>query len=374
VVHLLEKMQGGGAEQYIYLLSTAERRLGALSEIITVWPGGPVEARALAEGIVVRSLFPKQVGKVYSPIVLFRLLNLLRQAQPDVVNIHGAGITPYGILSAKLARVPVTMVSRYCVIEHFSKAHWLVDRISIRWVSGLMCNAQVIRDEYCQALPRLRSASWVMKNPVNPVFCEITVNGEGGIISSQKTSTSLSPLFTVIGRLVPQKGHEYFLQAARLMLDIMPNARFLIVGEGPLETKLKRLTAELALDDAVEFLPYQMDLRTIYARSYAVVLPSLYEGVPVVLNESMSMGVPVIATNVSGIPEHVVDGQNGLLVPARDAQSLGLAMLKLAKKPELRSSLSLGACKYSIEKGSPDDIGVITLSIYKELLTRQRSA
>jgi glycosyltransferase involved in cell wall biosynthesis len=147
--------------------------------------------------------------------------------------------------------------------------------------------------------------------------------------------------FVYVGRLSHQKGLPVALEALREV----PEARLVLVGDGPEREHLQRLATTLGLDGRVEFAgarPRDQVLRTV-AGATALVLPSAWENLPHAAVEALSVGTPVVATAVGGVPEVVHDGENGLLVPAGDSTSLAAAMRALLNDEQLLGRLARAA-------------------------------
>ncbi|MGB3613508.1 MAG: glycosyltransferase [Elainellaceae cyanobacterium] len=140
-----------------------------------------------------------------------------------------------------------------------------------------------------------------------------------------------------IARLVEKKGIEYSIRALKPVVEQFPNLLYSVVGDGPLMPQLAQLVQELQLGDNVQLLGWQKqdDVVKLLELSHVMVAPSVIssdgdmEGIPVVLMEAMAMGLPVVSTWHSGIPELVVDGVSGSLVPERDVESLSQSILNL---------------------------------------------
>jgi glycosyltransferase involved in cell wall biosynthesis len=131
--------------------------------------------------------------------------------------------------------------------------------------------------------------------------------------------------------LSPEKGVEFFVEATNEIAKVMPNARFWIVGDGPLRGELERRAG-----DAVHFLGARDDVPELLHAMDVFVMPSLEEAFGIAVVEAMACGLPVVATNVGGLPEVVADKNTGLLVPPRDAGALASAVVKLANDESLR--------------------------------------
>ncbi len=149
-----------------------------------------------------------------------------------------------------------------------------------------------------------------------------------------------APVFGIVGRLTPWKGQHIFLRAAALVKAQMPDAKFQIVGatlfgEENYERELRELCAQLGLDEAVEWLGFRRDIPDVVAQMDALVHAST-TGEPFgqVLIEGMAAARPVIATNGGGVPEIVLDGETGILVPMGEIEPLAHAMLELARDPQ----------------------------------------
>jgi glycosyltransferase involved in cell wall biosynthesis len=159
------------------------------------------------------------------------------------------------------------------------------------------------------------------------------------------------PTFVCVASLRPYKGHAVLLDACRLLRDRGVRVRTLLVGDGELRRRLEARIAREGLAGMVKLLgarPHE-EIPALLAGATAMVLPSVrardgqMEGIPVALMEAMAAGVPVVATRLSGIPELVVDGETGLLVPERDPAALADGMERLAGDPALGARLAAAA-------------------------------
>ena len=149
--------------------------------------------------------------------------------------------------------------------------------------------------------------------------------------------------FISVARLVEKKGIEYAIRAIKLAREQCKNMTYRVIGDGPLRPKLEQLIKALNLQDSVELLGWmnQDEVVAELGRSHIFLAPSVtcgngdQEGIPVAIMEAMAMGMPVISTHHSGIPELVDDGTSGFLVPERDPEALAVKLVQLAKHPDL---------------------------------------
>lgn len=164
-------------------------------------------------------------------------------------------------------------------------------------------------------------------------------------------SERVMPMILAVGRLVEKKGLPYLLDACALLRERGVSFHCRIVGGGPLKDALRTQIATLGLEDTVMLLGSrtQEQLLEIYRTATVVTLPCVVlengdrDGIPNVLVEAMGMGIPVVSTNVSGIPELIVSGENGLLVPPQDATALADALARLLANEDLRRRLGEAA-------------------------------
>ncbi len=159
------------------------------------------------------------------------------------------------------------------------------------------------------------------------------------------------PLVLAVGRLAPQKGFGILLQAASSWRDIDPEPVLVVVGQGPLEAELKSQAAALQLD--ARFPGHRDDVPALLAAAAVFVLPSLWEGQPLILQEALRAGVPVVATRVGGIPE--LTGQDAILVPAGDPDQLADAVRAVLTDPALATRMRQAAVDRARALPTPQD-------------------
>ncbi len=143
-----------------------------------------------------------------------------------------------------------------------------------------------------------------------------------------------------VANLRREKDYPNLLRAARLALARHPGLVLLAVGQGPLEDEVRALHRNSGLGERVRLLGYRTDVPDLLAASDVFVLASAYEGLPVSIMEAMAAGLPVVATAVGGVPEAVVDGETGVLVPPRDADRLSHALVSLARDEPTRHRMA----------------------------------
>jgi glycosyltransferase involved in cell wall biosynthesis len=179
------------------------------------------------------------------------------------------------------------------------------------------------------------------------------------------------PYFLTVARLAPRKGLEDLVCCAEYVAERLPQVRFFIAGTGPLEGSLRLEISRRGLDEQVILLGHITDRARLvkwYQGAAAYIHPAHYEGLATVLLEAMACGRPVIATAVSGALDVVQHGRNGLLVPSRDPEGLGLTAMQLLGNPDFATALGLAARQTIEQRYSWDIVGQNYLAQYEALL------
>ncbi len=166
--------------------------------------------------------------------------------------------------------------------------------------------------------------------------------------SPRQTTSGGQIRFVSIARLIEKKGIEYGIRAVAKILKIYENIQYTIIGEGPLEASLKKVIGELGVSDNIELAGgmSQHEIIRLLDKAHILLAPSVtsrngdQEGIPVVLMEAMAMGMPVISTRHSGIPELIQDGLSGFLVPEQDVDALYEKLKYLVEHPEIWADMA----------------------------------
>lgn len=173
-----------------------------------------------------------------------------------------------------------------------------------------------------------------------------------------------------VGRIAHRKGVADLVEAAA-EVTASHDVDFKFVGKGPLEDEMHAKAADLGVDDRTQFLGHvdRERLLGLFAGATAFVLPSHYEGLPTTMLEAMAAGAPVVATDVSGVPDVIDDGENGLLVPPREPARLAAGVTRLLDDSNLRERLSTAGRRTIVEGYTWESIGAEFEALYRELLS-----
>jgi glycosyltransferase involved in cell wall biosynthesis len=268
------------------------------------------------------------------PLLLWRLGRFLRAQRPDIVHTHLIHGDLYGTLAARLAGVPLVVSTR-----HNDNAF---RRSSLfRQLHGSFSKRQdhiiTISEHLKRFTVEIEGVDPGKITPIHYGLAPRPANSDALTAKAVRTELGIpgdALLVGIVARLTEQKGHVYLFAAWQQVARVLPDAHLLVVGDGPLCDALQTLVKDKNLTECVTFAGYRSDVLRIMAALDVMVLPSLWEGFGLVLLEAMSAGKPIVASRVSAIPEIVVDGETGLLVPPGDSHSLVQALLRVLRDPE----------------------------------------
>lgn len=266
-----------------------------------------------------------------NPFALFKLSRWLRAARPDIVHTHMYASNLTGTLAARLAGVPVIISHIHSTHEWRTGGRVIMERFAHRFRSGYITVSEAVREAFLEKTKlACRDRMRVFYN-----VCKFTEAAPAGRTEERaaalRAELGLAPDERVAGtvtRLVPVKGLDVLLRAARRVVDAAPRTRFVIVGGGREREALTRQAAELGLGERVIFTGERLNVADYYALFDLFVLSSRTEGFSNVILEAMHFGVPVVATAVGGNPEIVREGETGLLAPPENPEALAGAILR----------------------------------------------
>jgi glycosyltransferase involved in cell wall biosynthesis len=313
----------GGPQQVIYLISALAQH--GYDSTLVCPPDSGIDAAARAAGIRVQNLFC--AGDLDLPFA-YRLTQYLQSTRPDLVHCHSRrGADMLGGLAASFADIPAVVSRR-------------VDNAEMRLMAALRYRpfrkviaisetiAAVLRDHDVdnERIEVIRSAvdtEHLSRHPdCSAVRAEFAVPGNACVIAAA-------------GQLIPRKGHRYLLQAVADMRHSHPDVRVIIFGEGYLNNQLRTQAASLGLGDIVQFAGFRDDLDEFMGCIDIFVHPALAEGLGVATLKAAAAGVPVVGFDAGGLPEAVVNGETGTLVPPEDVDALREAITALVEDRDL---------------------------------------
>lgn len=257
------------------------------------------------------------------------LYRLLRDERVDVIHGHMFGSNLWAVVIGLLARVPVRIAHEHMWDYSGGRIRSFLDRELIARgssafiaVSGAGLRSMI----EVEKIPERRLV--LIENAV-----AATPPGKVTALSEELGFDPMAPVVTSVGNLRPEKAFSVLVESMALLRQQHPSARAVIAGEGECRDALAAQIAELGLEEVVTLIGFRRDVQDVLASSRIAVCCSDSEGGPLSVMEYMNAGLPVVATEVGGLPELVLPGQTGLLVPPRDPSALASAIGGLLDDP-----------------------------------------
>lgn len=326
VMFIISSMPVGGAE---VLLAELVRRMDPchfLPEICCLKGRGPLGEELAREIPVHHNLLKNK----YDLRVWPRLVQLLREQRIDAVVTVGAGDKMFwGRLAAKRVGVPVILSALHSTgwPDGIGRLNRALTPITDGFIAVADAHGEhLLANEGFPAEKVYVIPNGVDTNRFAPVPDADSVRAEISVGPAD-------PIVTIVAALRPEKNHELFLNAAARVLARVPNAKFLVIGDGPRREPLEQYAAELRVTPSVRFLGTRNDIPRLLSTSDVFALTSHNEAKPISILEAMSVGKPVVATNVGSIEEALIDGETGYLVPPGDAAALAGRLVELIEDP-----------------------------------------
>jgi glycosyltransferase involved in cell wall biosynthesis len=274
----------------------------------------------------------------------------------------------HGRLAARLAGVPVVVSTLH---NNDSWANnWLLGHLygaTAYWADRLIAVSSEVKAFHLKKTGIPPKKILVIENGVD-VAAFLGHETEAEKIRQEFGIAPDVPLLGIIGRLKPQKDLPTFLFAATEVLRERPDARFLVVGDGPLRAELEEQAQGMGLLPSLIFTGMRKDIPSILASLNILVLSSLWEGLPVILLEAMAAARPVVSTSVDGVIGVVIPDETALLTPPNAPSELAQACLKLIRDPKLAQSMGRAGRERVMDKYSLNVMIDHISALYVDLL------
>jgi glycosyltransferase involved in cell wall biosynthesis len=320
IAHVVDSMEMGGAEKLTATLCRLQRDRGHSASVHCLYEVGVLGEDLRAEGFAVI---------LHHPSTFFHLMRALyrsfRRSRPDVVHCHNATAAIIAAFPARLAGVKTVIVTRHGLVKPpYQIRRELKFALASRWCDWIVAVCEGTRTNLLAAPFAARDRIIHIYNGASPANIRA--------VPQQKKGFTL----LYVGRLAPLKDHATLLQAVARTRAHHPGLQLWIVGDGPLELSLRKLTHELGLNDNVTFFGEQADVSPFMLAADLFVSSSVTEGLPVSLLEAMSVGLSAVVTDVGGMGEIARLSGAVILVPSSDPQGMAAALSDaIARKQEL---------------------------------------
>ena len=354
IVHLdSHRAWRGGQQQVLYL---TQFLLSQGHESFVMAPSdGALLRRARAAEVPATGL---NMRHELDLVAAWRLGTWLKRHGVDILHMHEPHAHSIGLLASVMAPGVRKVVSRRVdfppVLNLFSRYKYTKPDVRYLAVS--------------EAVREVMLESGIASNAVHTVYSGVDLGHIDAIHETSNAFPSGNRVIGTVGHLSSHKGHRFLLQAMREVCEVEREARLVIVGEGRLRADLEAEAAALGLSDAVRFTGFRRDVLALIRGFEIFAFSSTQEGLGTSILDAMALRKPVVATRAGGVPESVLDGVTGLLVPPSDPRALAEALCTMLRKPE-RGRAFGDAGRQRVEKHfTVERMGAATLSAYRDVL------
>ena len=358
---------GGAETQLKNLALRLKQRKWSLSVVSMLPPKAYVDELESA-GICIYNLRMRR--KVPDPRALFGLVAIVRRERPLLIHSHMIHANLLARMTRLFVKVPVLICTAHSITEG-GRPRELAYRLTDSLADITTQVSEAGKQRYIQVgavpphkivcIPNGIDTSRFQPNPT--------------VRQAVREQLGCAPdafVWLTVGRLEPVKNHLELLRAFREVAAVHPHARLLIAGQGSLQAATEQRIAELGLAKRVRLLGVRRDIPDLLNAADAFVLPSLWEGMSLTLLEASATALPIVATDVGGNPEVVLEGKTGYLVPPKDVGALAYAMLRVMNLPEDdRVSMGQAGREHVVQNFDLERVVDQWEALYRELLQQK---
>jgi glycosyltransferase involved in cell wall biosynthesis len=358
-----------GGQNQVLLTVNGLRAIGQRASLVA-HPDGELRQRA-AEGLDLVPLAPRTEMDLSAA---WRFARIVKRLAPDVIHAHD----PHGVAMASLAlslgagsahpaKAPALVASRR--VDFHLKGNSF-SRWKYRQVDCFIAASEAIRRMLvADGVPEPQTVTVHEGIDVDHVLAAPPVNIHEAFFLPHG-----APVVGNVAALVPHKGQRYLIDAAHLVVQHVPDARFVILGEGELREHLQKQVHEHRLEKHVLLPGFRTDVLGCLKAFDLFVMSSVTEGLGTSLLDAMAASRPIVATAAGGIPEIVEDGVNGLLVPPRDHHALAEAIVRALEDVALRQRMGAAGWTRVNERFTVERMVSSTAAVYERLTTSRTPA
>ncbi|MBT5305257.1 MAG: glycosyltransferase [Candidatus Scalindua sp.] len=369
ILHVIDSGGLYGAEIMLLALAAEQIKLGLDPTICSIGehniPEKPLETEAVNRG------FKVKIFRMRSGFNLFGALKILQFAHSEYFNLihsHGyKGNIFFGFIPKRIRKIPLVSTlhgwTNTGTLNRMKIYEWL-DTKSLRFI-----DAVVVVNKAMFSTPKLKNKSTINLFTINNGIPPLNLNTHHHTLDKEIIDFCRDGFIVgAIGRLSTEKGFKYLIEAVSLLVEKGVDIKLVIIGEGNKRPELKLKIEELNLSDKVLIPGYRNSANQYLPFFDLFVLSSLTEGLPITLLEAMQSKIPIIATNVGGIPEVLVNGNAGILSPPSSTNSLAKGIYSLYKDGNLSKELAAKAWQIVMKEYTSSRMAQQYCDIYNKIL------
>lgn len=366
VVHILSGDLWAGAEVMVYNLLNKLKSSSDLKIIAIVLNEG-ILTNKLKEAGIETYIIPETTHSL--PVIFIKAYKLLKGKRIDIVHSHRYKENLLALLLVKATGVERLVTTLHGLPETLS--HGVDGRQSVGWTTKInyfflkyfFTSVVVVSNEIKEILAKKYC---FRGNKVNVIYNGIPIPS---VSQPRNHSTNSTFHIGTVGRMVPVKDFELFLEVAAEVKSRVKNVRFSILGDGPRRESLIQKSKNLNIEDSVEFLSSRPDPFSYYQSLDLYLNTSLHEGIPLSILEAMACRKPVVAPKVGGIPEIIIDEKSGLLVERNNLKEFADSCVRLMEESDLRTNIANNAIKRITSHFCVSTMAASYIGLYENRIT-----
>ncbi|MCC6246062.1 MAG: glycosyltransferase family 4 protein [Gemmatimonadaceae bacterium] len=275
-----------------------------------------------------------------------RVAEMLRQERVDIVHTHDCFTNFLMVPAARLAGVPVVASKRW--IRHVVSKYRYTDLVAFGLADRILANSEAVARTLVDEDYVASSKISVVHNFIDPDY--FSARDSRDMWRTRFGFSDQDLVVGIVAQLREEKNHAVLIDAFARLVSIVPAARLLVVGDGPERARIETLVSSSGLGTCVVLAGHVPRAGLCYAAADVAVLPSQHEGFPNSVVEAMAVGVPVVGSNVGGIPDAIVAGETGYLVPVGDSDALCKRLAELLSDATLRRRMSAAGRQRALDR------------------------
>ncbi len=368
---LIDSLTVGGAESLVvpFVRRHDRSRIHLSVGCLTTISGNAIEQELQGDNVPMVNLGARNLRDIAA---FRRLLRYIRTEKIDLIHAHLAYAATWAAVASRITGVP-SLASLH-VAPPTGGRQEIRDRLMRfalnRWSSAVVAVSGALRDDYLATGSLDRSKVWVVHNGIDIHRFQPDRGRSRANVEREFGIAPGAPLVATVSVLRPGKGIEVLLDAVPLIVARVPAAHFLIVGDGPMRREWSELAQRLGIEHRVHWAGHRSDVDSILPAADLLVHPTLADAFPTVLLEAMAAGLPVVASQVGGIPEIVEPGGTGTLVPASNPEALASAVVDLLMHGDARAGMGRRAREIATQRFSTEAWLARLNTLYGEVLHR----
>jgi glycosyltransferase involved in cell wall biosynthesis len=363
VMHMIHHLGIGGAERVVANYARFHDRSRYRLSVCCLTNGGPL-AEEVKRAEVDVFVLSKKPG--IDLRVIPRIVHLLRRERIDILHAHNFTASSWGRVAARLCGTPLVVSTEHNVAPEHASLFRLINRVLAPFSDRVIAVSEKVRDTHI-AYGKIHPGKVVtIYNGIDPEPYQSRYDLDG--LRAQLGIPPGAVVVGIVASLTAQKAHHHFMEASKIIQKAIPNAIFLIVGDGPLRREVEETCRALGMSTSVIFAGWRKDVPALLQLMDLFVLTSLWEGCPMVILEAMAAGKPMVVTDVGGNSE-LIGQLEGTLVPPRDPARCAKACIALIKDKNMYCQMALRMKQIFAERFQVTRMVRNTENLYAKLLS-----